>query len=57
MEPLKQWRQDTVPIWYQTDALGRVFGYVPQRDNDIFAQRRTGTLTGGQETSSRVPIS
>lgn len=54
MEQIKQRRQNVVSIRYQTDALGRVLGYVPQRYNDIFAQRRTGQVTGGQKTSSRV---
>lgn len=44
-------RQDDISVRHKADALGGVPGHVPQRHNEIFAQRRRGQVTCGQETS------
>lgn len=56
MGQVEQQRQNAVPVRYQTAGLERVLGNVSSRHNDVFAQRRTGKIAGGQDTSAKVSV-
>lgn len=54
MVEIEYGRQNDIPVRYQTTVLGRVFGHLSPRNNDIFTKGRTRYVAGGQETSQRV---
>lgn len=54
MGQAEQQRQNAVPVRYKTAGLERVLGNVSPGRDKIFAQRRTGGIAGGQETSAKV---
>lgn len=56
MGQVEQQRQNAVSVRYQTAWLEGVLGNVSSGHNYVSAQRRTGEITGGQDTSAKVSI-